>query len=275
MSLFRTGKGAIVDPVTGKTTSLDYDQDGKGMLPFHEEHPHWSFFNTHLHSETATTQLLTAEATRGSYTLTVANSTGFPSGKLIIEGTAAREPDSIKIMGESAGVITLAKPLDNTYPVGTQIRKVSLNMAVNGSVTPVSFVFRAPPGPPVHIETINWYIKTPAEAADSRFGGGPPLPRGMYMREVKNSGAFYRTIGIYRINQRFRVFDFDVTTGDRANPADSYWTWAKINLLQANSGIVRLDHADGDYLEALVQDDLTEPTDYTEIECAVGGHFEL
>lgn len=276
MSLFRTGKGAIVDPVTGKALNLDYADNGRAMFPIHLEHPHWRFFNTHLHRLTGDNTTLAAAATKGDYTITVVDGTSFASGKMFIDGASAREVDSIKIMSQASNVITMAKPLSNSYPIGTNIRKVSLNMAVNGSVTPVSFEMTAPPGLPVHIETINWYINTPEQPYDKLFGGGPGLARGMHMRTVEQNGAIHNERGTFRINQRFRVFDYQIEKIDQAAGPQADWAlWAKINLREQNDGIIRLDPSTNDKLEVLVQDDLTNASNYTEVECAVGGHFEL
>lgn len=265
----------MVDPATGDVLHLD-DSYGKKVMPIHIEHPHDDFFNCHIHYETTTVQALTADAVANTYTLQVADSSGFaPPCKLCIEDTINCEGDHINVISQNAGIITLARPLDKGHLTGVNVRKVLVNMAVNGSVTPVSFVFR-----PlltdciVHVETINWYIKTPNEAADSLFGGGPELTRGIHIREVRGATPNYRTIGTFRKNQRFRVYDYQVINGDRANPSDSYWLWAKINLREQNDGIIRLAEADGDYLEVRIQDDLSIAA-YDEIECIVGGHLEI
>jgi hypothetical protein len=282
---FATGSGTdldpkipgfqLVDPVSLSSLELD-DAYGKAIMPVHIEHPHDTFFNRHLHFETATTQTLSAPALKDSYTLTVSDSSGFPAGSRVsIEDPLNCEGDSIKAMSQSAGVITLARPLDKNHEIGITIRLVTLNLAVNGSISPKSFVFRPPGACVTHVETMNWYIKTPGQAADSLFGGGPVLPRGIHARSVKNSGVDFRTIGAFRSNQRFRVYDYTVLAGDRANPADSYWLWAKINFRNENDGIIRLLQGNNDYLEVRVQDDLSDTDDYTEIECVIGGHFEI
>ena len=266
----------LIDPSTLAPLELD-DSYGKKVMPIHIEHPHDLFFNCHLAFQTATVQALTAAATANTYTLQVADSSGFaPPCTLCIEDPVNCEGDNIKVMSQNAGIITLARRLDFNHSIGINIRKVTTNMCVNGSVTPVPFVFKPIlTGCIVHVETINWYVKTPGEAADSLFGGGPVLPRGLHMREVKGVTPNYRTIGMFRSNQKFRVYDYQVISGARANPADSYWLWAKINLREQNDGIIRLVVADGDYLEVLVQDDLTNISNYDEIDCIVGGHLEI
>jgi hypothetical protein len=263
-----------IDPATGSST-LEYDDAGRPRTPVHVEHLHWRAFNTHLHNVTGPNTTLSVAAAAGDTQLAVANSTGIASGKIFIEGASSRETDSIKVLSEATNIIQIAKPLQNSYPIGTPIKKVTLNLAKNGTrSSPVIFELKAPPGPAMHIETINWYIETPDQPFDKLFGGGPALANGIYMRSI-NDGV-YNDWGIFRINQRFRVFDYDVETLSFATGPQADWAlWAKKNFRQNESGVIRLDPATNDVLQVLVQDDLTATEDYTEVEVVAGGHFEI
>jgi hypothetical protein len=271
----RTGS-FLVDPENGSDL-MERDGKNRPALPIHDVHIHWDAFNTHLHTVTGPNTTLAAAASIGDTQLTVVNSTGIASGKIFIDGATNREKDSIKVLSEATNVIQIAKPLQNAYPIGTDIKKVSLNLAKAGTrAAPVIFELTAPPEGPIHIETLDWYIETPDEPFDKNFGGGPGLANGMYMRVVSNNGATHEDRGIFRINQRFRVFGYVVeklsfTTGPQADWASH----ARKNLLQDEGGIIRLDPATNDVLQVLVQDDLTATEDYTEIECVAGGHYEL
>lgn len=278
MGIFNTGSQGVVDPATGKSLAFDYMDNGRPVFPVHQEHAHWKYFNTHLHStagQPSTT--LASSASAGDIELTLTDATGITSGKIFIDGASAREMDSIKVLSELNDVIQIAKPLQNDYPAGTTIQKVSLNLAKNGSMSsPVIFEMTAPPNAPVHIETVTWYIETPDRPFDKLFGGGPALANGLYMRSVHNNGTEYIDRGIFRINQRYRVFGYDVEELSFATGPQADWAlWAKKNTLDEESGIIRLNPATNDAVQVLVQDDLTNTDNYTEVECVVSGHYEL
>ena len=87
---------------------------------------------------------IAVEAAIDTYTITLADATGFVDGNLI----GISDPNNLQVyfgrqVGAPAGnVISLDRPLDFTYSVGLIVTRNSTNMGVDGSVTPQKFGLR-------------------------------------------------------------------------------------------------------------------------------------
>lgn len=173
------------------------------------------------------------------------------------------------ITAVNVNLITLDSPLDKVYTTAADICIGNVNMAVNGSVTPV--IFKIGPLPAGEdkwdLTRILGNITDDSVMDDSKFGGISALTNGIFFR--RNNGV-YKNLFNVKTNGELSLRMYDTKYSDKA-PAGTYGfsfrrTWAG----QSKSGVtIRLDSADSDVFECVVQDDLTGLTTF---KVAVQGH---
>jgi hypothetical protein len=88
----------------------------------------------------------------------------------------------------------------------------------------------------------------------STFGGAPSLTEGLLLR--KKDGTYYNDFFVYN-NGGFQDRAFTVNYGGKV-PSGTYSVQLKKNWKEVNGAMIQLDGKLGDYLELVVNDDLTE-----------------
>lgn len=174
-----------------------------------------------------------------------------------------------EVIGVNINVITFDTPLDYAYTTSAYGCRANINMAVDGSVSPVIFRVR----PIKDFWTVDWDITriicsiSDNLAMDSgKFGGINALDNGVVLR--KKNGVFKNLFNV-KTNSDYADVAYDVSYDDRA-PAGNYGfrvrkTWAG----QEKSGVaIRLIADDSEELQNLIQDDLTALGTY---KCRVDG----
>lgn len=264
----------LIDPVTGLAATIRSAEWGEALLGIHSVHAHSRPFITHLSKDSGTSTTLAVAASANDYVIDVVSATGIVAGNFIeVKTPTTREPDSIKVVSVATNEITLAKHLDNDYPIGTTINKVTLEMNVLGTMaSPVNFNYYPRAGKVMHLEYISISIRSETQPYDSDFGDLDELINGIHIRKYIGSSSSYQTLHMIRSNQAMITQGFTVNYGDRSSPADAYSTYGYFNYLAQTSGMVRLDDDGGDFFQCMVHDDLT---DLAAMRIIVGGHEEI
>jgi len=211
------------------------------------------FVNRHFVRELGVVTNPTNPVTAGDQTITVASTVGFSTGdSVFIRENPVQDCDIFQITNIAGSVITLSRPICNNYSTTTDFILVSENMAVDGSVTPISFRIQPPAERIWNIERIIIGMKTEGEPDDSTFGDIASLTNGVIVREVINGSI--RTLAQWRDNSDIAQDMFDVTFTS-ASRLGQYgvrgrWTFTKF------SHEVILNGNNGDYIEVIIQDDL-------------------
>ncbi|MCK5018482.1 MAG: hypothetical protein KAS32_15590 [Candidatus Peribacteraceae bacterium] len=154
--------------------------------------------------------------------------------------------------------ITIDRPIDHIYPSASTLgRIVTTEMAVDGSSTPQIFTVRAGTTPIDFTRFILTMLDGTA-MDDGKFGGLDSLDNGTVIRVVTEGNV--RTLTHWRSNADLKDDMYDVTYSNKA-PAGQFglssrWTFTKGEF------VVDLDGSTGDYLEILVQDDLSGLADF-------------
>ncbi len=215
---------------------------------------HKNFVNTYFTRDTGITANVASAITAGDRSITVDDDTGFVVGNFCqLRENGLTEFTLLKILTVVADVITFNRPVDNDYTTAADLFVVSKNMAVDGSVTPVSF--RLTP-PTMGVES-KWQITrilislTHASAGDDgKFGGGSALTRGALLRSSR-SGVL-RTATQWFTNGDMKADMFNVEYSDKApaglNGTSGRWTFTE------SGAVVDLEGLDGDFAEILIQD---------------------
>lgn len=162
-----------------------------------------------------------------------------------------------EVTAVNVNAVTLADPLDYVFTVaGIESAHIhDHEMAVNGSVTPVTFHI-TPPDNTIWDVTRIIFQMTCAESMDSTtFGCIPSLANGCVLRKIGN--PYFNIFNLKR-NSDFILFSYDVEW-DIEDPLGTFSFKCRSTFGGPDKrGVsVRLDADRSDHLELIVQDDLT------------------
>ena len=160
------------------------------------------------------------------------------------------------IGGGGTNTLTLDRPLDNAFSVGDSVEVITTNMAVDGSITPVAFRLIPDKDQVWHIVRFLLGMVHNSAADDSTFGSIPALLRGCTLRAYSAALGQYRTFTNWKANSDIKMDMFDVVYTDKAGGGD-FGTNSRGSVEIGTGASPTIDGAAGDYLELLIQDDLT------------------
>jgi hypothetical protein len=224
--------------------------------------------NLFFFRETGISTTMSVDANIGDTSVTVTSATGFIIGNKVKLTSSIRSGQSFIVITDIvANVITLDRPLSVGLLVNDAVNVVTTKLNVNGSLaSPVIFKIKPPNG------TLNliWQltrllinITDNLSMDDGKFGGIAALANGVNLRIIKGDNSI-QDIANWKTNGDIALDMFDAPYTNKA-PAGEYglrgrWTFTKAEF------IVELEGSEGDYFELLVQDDLTDLTNF-EIKC--------
>jgi hypothetical protein len=205
---------------------------------------------------------LAAQANPGDTTITLTATTGFANGVVVGLST----PNNTFYFGEQVGaavgsVITLDTPIDVTYPAGASAFPANQHMNVDGSTTTQIFQVGPVGGPAgfdVDITRIMGYIEDATAMDDSKFGGITRLTYGISLR-VNNTDI--QNLWNVKSNGELGLLAYD-TNYTTKSPAGFYGFRFRNTYAGQSKHGVTLRLYPGDKLEILVQDNLTDLTDF-------------
>lgn len=155
----------------------------------------------------------------------------------------------------AGNVVTLDKPLDNAYSVGDTVEDIIVNMNLIGTLaSPQSFKVKPLIGEEIDITRILIEMTHGGAGDNGLFGDLPELSNGVVLRTYINS--VYKSLSIWKTNSDIAVDMYDITYTVRSGGGGSYGTNSR-GTFQKYGAVVRLNGDNGDYLEVLIQDDLT------------------
>lgn len=235
----------------------------RGALQVDESLVHKIGISEHVKRDFGANTTFDVAASTGDTLINVADTTGFLVDDLLrICNTAETvcERSHFHITAVDPGVsLTLDRPLDNDYEIGDDVIEMQIGMNVVGTLSsPISFKLE-----PIGVE--RWQITRilptmldDTAMDDGKFGGLSALINGVTLRTFIN--GVFRTLTNWKLNADLKDDMFDVTYSAKA-PAGQHglsgrWTFTKAEF------VVDLNGATGDYLEILIQDDISELLDF-------------
>lgn len=213
-----------------------------------------AYFVREISSFTLAADTLMSTPTTLQYAFTATAGHGLISGNelilLDVVGDRALQAIATNVVGN---VITLDRPIDHVYPSATSLARItSSDMAVDGSVTPVIFTFRAGTDPVDGVRLLLTGLDSTAMDF-STFGGQAALTNGLVLRIVN---GFQKTIFNFKTNREIAQFCYDVNLEAKA-PAGQHGLAVRISFGgQDKHGIVLRLSGDS-VLQWIVQDNLT------------------
>jgi len=203
---------------------------------------------------------LSIEAVIDTYEVTVASSSGMTVGDhfRIINLVGDRFYLGT-ILGISVNVITLDNLIDFEYVLGSETTYSNINLAVDGSVTPIHFHLRTGnPSTTTQVDITRMIMSAQCDTAVdlNKFGDLPALEKGLLFRI---SNGHQRNIFNIKSNAGLVSVGYDWTPYDASHPTQAVdgFAWRLTFAGQDKVVVVIRVESDGQ-LGMIVQDDLTD-----------------
>lgn len=243
----------------------------RGALNVHNADVHRETVNRYFAQLSTPSTTLSAQATAGSTSITVTSATGFVVGQHIRLNTTSEEIVFPIITAIVGNVLTLNRPLDYTHNIGDVVQGAIINMNVNASLaSPQSFKVFPDAGKIWHIKQLTLSMSHNVAGDFGLFGGIAALTNGVVLRRYDGATGTFGTYSFWRDNAELDSDFGTVKFVTRSGGGGTYGTSAQgsFNTIET---IVYLDGTAGDYLEVLIQDNLTGLTSFS---MKAQGHFE-
>lgn len=243
-----------------------------GAINTHDADVHHSFINHYFHQHTATETTFAANAPAGSTQITLTSATGFAVGDTIHIQDGVTEIVHPKITALVGTLVTLDRPIDNNYVIGDTITKAIISMDVSGTLaSPQSFKTFPASTDIWHIETITIELTHSTAGDNGLFGNLTALTNGVVLRIYNATTGLYTTLANWKTNSDIVVDIGNITYSARSGGGGSYGTNSIGNFKSNTGSVVFVDGTVGDYMEILIQDDLSTLDSFR---IKVQGHIE-
>lgn len=174
--------------------------------------------------------------------------------------------EAFTILSVTANAVTIDTPSGNAFAAGLFVGSSNLNMAVDGSVTPVRFNLKTGVEDfpvTIHLSRIIFHMETATEPGMNLFGDIAALTNGIYLRKIDGETITYFNI---KTNGGLSEIAYDVDFYDAAK-FGTYGIGCRLTFTKLGSFI---ELTQNDDLELWIQDDLTGISKFTAV---VEGHF--
>lgn len=239
----------------------------KGAVNVHDPNIHVNFISSLFHRDSGASTTFASNAAIGATAIVVTSAVGIAIGdELELNNTVA--PLEFPIVTNVVGTtVTLDRPLSYAYTAGQAVKEITSALNVLGTLgAPVSFTYH-PIGSITHIVRITLSL-THGTAGDlGLFGNLAALTNGVILRGYI-AGVFY-TFANWKSNANIKSDVFDVEFDTRSG-GGTFGTSARGSFVELGT-VVALDPEAGDYLELLIQDNLTGLTTF---KAKAQGHLE-
>jgi len=244
----------------------------RGAINVHVADVHNIVVNDYVHRHTTNTTLAAA-ASEGDTQITVVDTTDFVVGAYVHMGPIGNTKEPIHpqvTIAPAGGVITLDHPLDFDYANGSDVSVAIVDMTTDSAgatlAAPVVYRYRPHNGFIEHITRLLFDMTHSTTADDSKFGGEAALTNGIVIRV--NINGQYGTFTNWKNNGDIKLDMFDVVYSDKAggglHGTNGRGSFSRIGV------VIKLDPAQGDFVEFLVQD----PQLVTTLRIKMQGHVE-
>jgi hypothetical protein len=211
-------------------------------------------FQYYLMREDKTDITLTSPASVDDTVVSVSAGHGFTAAgeHIVIMENNAYAQERVKAV--STNDITITSPLDNPFTTGATVIRGSIDMNVNGSVSPADFVFNLRQAEiPIDITKAIIVMRHATDGDDSKFGDLGELANGLNFR--RNNGII-QGYGNYQSNGDFFEFGAGVEYTPKAG-AGAFSTNITFNIESGFGVALRMNPKNPDIFTGIVNDNLT------------------
>jgi len=227
----------------------------QGALDTHIAEVHNQIVNELFHLHTGVISTIAIASNIGDTSVTLINASSFNIGDAVQLNDGDIETTFPIITAKVINLVTFDRPLDLAYAIGDNIEVVHTDLKTTAGTLAAPIIHTLTP----HIGEI-WYINriiismTHASAsADDLFGGIASLINGVVLRA--NINGQYGSFSNWKSNSDILLDMFDINYSDKAGPG-LFGTSARGSFSRVGV-LVKLDGNVGDFMDILVQDDLT------------------
>jgi len=229
----------------------------EGAINIHDADVHRFIVSKKFGQSTATSTTLAADVSSGATQITLTSATGFAVGNHLRITGQCTENICSQITVLAGNVATLDRPLDNSYLSGDSVTKMIPNMGVLGTLaSPESFKVIPPADEVWHLAEMLIEMTHGTAGDNGLFGDLTALTNGVVLRKYDGTTSSYLTFTLWKTNSDIVLDMYNIIYAARSGGGGSYGTNAKASFKNTGA-IVYLNGIAGDYLEILVQDDLT------------------
>ena len=241
--------------IKDSTTGMNAKVESNGALAVNVQDQHSQVFDIIFKQSTDSTTL-SVDASKGDLTLTLTSVIGFTAEKEVVI-LAADGVVIVSQVGAPVGnVITIDTPLPYDIVASTVVSSAITEMNVNGSVTPQSFKVGPVGLESVDITRIIGVILDSTAMDDEKFGGITALTNGVVFRKYDSSEDKFVNYWNVKSNGNIALLSYD-TKYIEASPAGVEGFRFRYTVAGQEMHGVTIRLNEGDYLEILIQDDLT------------------
>ena len=264
-------------PIGSKTNTL-HDGEGNpiqssnGAMDVHIADVHEVPVSDYMHLHDGITTTLTTAIAVGDTSINVVSATGFVVGHHVHILNGNNELLFPKITGIAANVITVDSPFSNAFTIAdTSIEHVIINIAntVGSLAAPISYKVMPTAGEHYHLLRLIGSAVCDSDNDDGTFCGLPALANGCVIRKYDGTTGKFSKFTAWHDNNDIISDMFDVVYSDAPKFGKFglrfRWTLSKVGVA------IKLNGDAGDYIEILIQDDLTGLEIFN---LMVHGHFK-
>lgn len=244
------GQGGIVGNGGGPYPTRE---DVQGVHVVEVQH---HIVNELFHLHTGIVSTVAVASSSGDISIIVANDAVFTVGDAVQINNGIIETTFPIITAKLGGnELQFDRPLDFGYGIGNQIEVVHTDLSTTAGTlaAPTSHVVKPEPGLIWHIKRILISLTHGSAATDDKFGDQPALTNGVVLRASVNGqiGSFTN----WKTNGDLVLDMYDVRYSDKAG--SSLFGTSGRGSFDRIGATVELNGDNGDFLEILIQDDLT------------------
>jgi hypothetical protein len=229
------------------------------IISVHVEDVHHIPINSFVHLDTNITSTIAVSAvSAGDTSIEIADATSFTVGDYIKVSNSSLERTFQRITAKATNVLTLDMPIDGDYEIGDSVIVVQKDLsATAGSLgSPIAYRLHPDPGEIWHIVRFMISMVHTAAADDSKFGDIAALANGVVFRAYNGTAGKYRTFTNWKSNADMKLDFFDLTYTDKAG-GGKFGVNGRASINIGSGAVPRLSAEAGDYIEILIQDNLT------------------
>lgn len=233
----------------------------RGALQIDASLVHRIGISEHAKRDLSGSTTLDVAISSGDTIINVVDTTGFSVGDLIrIFNSNLVERSHFHIISIDAGVsLTLNRPIDNDFEIGDNIQLMEISMNKLGTLSsPISYKIQPTVNERWQITRLLITMLDSSSMDDGTFGGISSLTNSVIIR--LHIDGVNQTLTHWQSNSDLKDDMFDVEYASKA-PAGQFGLSGRWTFLKAEF-VADLDGANGDYLEVLIQDDLTDLDDF-------------
>jgi len=233
-----------------------------GALDVHIKDVHDTAISKYFHRHTGVSDTIAVASLKGDTAITVYDGTLFAVLDYLHIKDTIYESTFPQITAISGNTLTLDRPLDNAYSIGDDVSIVIIDMNEVGTLaSPISFKFTPIVGETWHVVRIIFTMTHGTEGDLGLFGDISSLTNGVVLRVYNASANQYATLAAWKNNGEIKddmyFLDFDLRTATFFGTGGTNGTTGKGDIKDGSGAVPKLNGTDGDYMELLIQDDLS------------------